>query len=345
MKKSISILGILLLFSSLLQAQLSVKEKRQMEKLYNEGVNHLLSGDYTNALSSMSNCIQIDQSNAKAYLQRGRAQAALGDLQLALNDIDLAINYDKDLGEAYFYKGYFLFGKDTSSLSEQYLQLSLDKGFELPETYYYLGLAGLLKGEDDIALINFNKAIIMKDNYALAYHDRAGIKRRLGDYNGALYDYKTAVNYMELFPLAYNNMGSVKLILGDYTGALSDFTTAIEQDPKLFIAYNNRGFANYQLGEYDSAFVDFSTALELSQDFTEAKFNSASVLAKKNELAEAIQLLDQITLDSPELGIVYLNRGLIKEMKGDILGACMDWNRALELGEEEAAEYLKECKN
>ena len=70
-------------------------------------------------------------------------------------------------------------------------------------------------------------------DFALAYHERAGVKRRIGDLQGSHFDYKTAIEYQPPFPLAYNNMGSVKILLGDYEGAIEDYTTALEQDPEL----------------------------------------------------------------------------------------------------------------
>jgi len=36
---------------------------------------------------------------------------------------------------------------------------------------------------------------------------------------------------------------------------------------------------------------------------------------------------------------------LIRELSGNLNGACEDWNRAKELGAEQAEAYLKECKN
>lgn len=344
MKKSIAIISILFLFSFLVQAQLSLKEKRQMDRLYNSGVEQLTDHNFQGALSSFDQCLVYDGTNSMVYLQRGRVNAALGNYNEALSDLDRAIQYNPDLGEAYFYKGYLMSGKDTTGTDKRMLQMSLEKGFELAETYYYIGLDHLLSGEDDKALINFDKAIRIKDDYALACHDRAGIKRRMGDFNGALYDYKTSVNYKEYFPLAYNNMGSVKMVLGDFDGAIADFSRAIEQDPKYFLAYNNRGYAHYQLGKLDTAMVDFSKAIELEPGFMEARLNKSSVFARSDEHKHALELLNGIIEENPEEGLLYLNRGLVKEMTGDVVGACDDWTKAFELGEEGAAEYLKECK-
>ena len=57
-----------------------------------------------------------------------------------------------------------------------------------------------------------------------------------------------------------------------------------------------------------------------------------------------MKMLDEVTRENPEEGILYLNRGLVREMSGDVIGACADWNKALELGQQQAVEFLKECK-
>ncbi len=344
MKRMLTFTVLLILITQSTFSQLSVREKRQMDRLYNAGIEQLMNSDYLNAISSFTKCIEIDDMNALAYLHRGRVEAALGQMQNALSDIDKALMFNNSLAEAYFYKGYFLWGSDTTGLSEEMLNEALSRGFENAQLYYYLGLTSLLEGDSDDALFKFNKAIDLDDSYALAYHDRAGIKKGLADYSGALYDYKAAVNYMEDFPLAYNNMGAVKMIVGDYIGAIEDFTTAISQDPGLDLAYNNRGYAYYQLGELDSAVVDFRNALDVNPAFMEARVNISSVLSKQGANEEAIEALNGIINDYPEVGSLYLNRGLIKELIGDVIGACEDWSLAFDLGQEEAAEYLKECK-
>ena len=341
--RMIFILTFLLLASSL-EAQLSLKEQREMKRLYNDGVERMINGDYAGSVNSFDQCLAIDSNFSQACLQRGRVEASLGENQRAIADLDQAIHYDPGSGEAHFYAGYLMFGEDTAGRAEEYLRQALSLGFENAELHYCLGLIDLLLGNDDVALLQFNKAINMKDDFALAYHDRAGIKWKMGDRLGALYDYKAAVNYMQVFPLAYNNMGAVKMTLGDYEGAINDFTKALDQDPDLYLAYNNRGFANYQLGGLDTALTDFNEAMKHHADFVEARLNASSVLARQNELDDAVEMLDQVIGMHPEEGVLFLNRGLIKEMKGDLVGACNDWNRALELGQKQAASFLEECK-
>ena len=43
----------------------------------------------------------------------------------------------------------------------------------------------------------------------------------------------------------------------------------------------------------------------------------------------------------PQNALAYRNRGLLKELTGDLNGACRDWRKAADLGYERSAELLK----
>jgi tetratricopeptide (TPR) repeat protein len=86
-------------------------------------------------------------------------------------------------------------------------------------------------------------------------------------------------------------------------------------------------------------------AISLEKEFAEANLNKSAVLAGREEVEAALSLLDGAIEDNPDISLLYLNRGLIREMRGDLKGACEDWQTASGLGAEEANEYLKECND
>jgi tetratricopeptide (TPR) repeat protein len=259
--------------------------------------------------------------------------------------VEHALALDPGLGEAWFCKGYILYGTDTTGADALCFQRAIEHGFEEAYAYYFRGLTHLREHNEDLALRDFDQALLLSEDFALAYHERAGVKRMLGDLQGAHFDYRTAIQYQPEFPQAYNNLGSVKILLGDYEGALADYTTAITMDPGLFLAYNNRGYAHYFMGDPDAALEDFNAALLLKEDFPEASLNKSSLLAGQDRMQEALSLLDTAIVNDPESAILYLNRGLVRELTGDLKGACEDWARAGELGAASAQEYLSECND
>ncbi|RPI45610.1 MAG: tetratricopeptide repeat protein [Bacteroidetes bacterium] len=201
----------------------------------------------------------------------------------------------------------------------------------------------LRQGFDGKAMNDFTRAIDLKADFSLAYHERAGIRRRMGDLQGALFDYKTAVDYRPDFPLALNNMGSVRILLGDFEGAVGDYSRALELDPGLYLALNNRGYALYFLGDLEGSLRDLDAAITLEDSFVEPRLNKSTVLVSQNLFEPALSLLSSTIGAHPAEALLYLNRGLVRELTGDLEGACQDWNRARELGVEEAGEYIGEC--
>jgi tetratricopeptide (TPR) repeat protein len=97
------------------------------------------------------------------------------------------------------------------------------------------------------------------------------------------------------------------------------------------------------MGDLEAALNDFDAAIMLDKGSAVASLNKSTVLARQNKIEPALSLLDGAIEENPGTALLYLNRGLIREMIGDLSGACEDWNHAKELGAEQAASYIGEC--
>jgi len=87
-----------------------------------------------------------------------------------------------------------------------------------------------LSGDLDGALANFNKAIKVKPDYALAYMRRGNIKDEKGDSDGAMADYNKSLELQPNLALAYYNRGLLKNQENDSVGALKDYDKSIQYD-------------------------------------------------------------------------------------------------------------------
>ena len=56
----------------------------------------------------------------------------------------------------------------------------------------------------------------------------------------------------------------------------------------------------------------------------------------------AIADCDKAIKIDPRDGDAYYNRGIAKEMDGDLNGACSDWRQASSLGDKEAADHVSD---
>lgn len=343
MKRNLLFIIAGLITCQLVYSQPSFSEKRIRDKILNEGISHVHQGDYEQAAISFTSCIEMDSTFAPAWLRLGQMFIEWGDLEEARSALQKALHYDPSLGEACFYEGYILYGRDSTGEDRRLFDLAISKGFQEPWAYYFRALTEIRDGMDAMAINDLDLAIELKEDFALAYHERAGIKRREGDLQGSHYDYQQAIGHDPGFALAYNNRGSVKILMGDYNGAIEDYSMALELNPELVIALNNRGYARYFTEDMEGALLDFNAAITSGNQLASAKLNKASLLANQGQLVPALSLLDETLEEHPGEAILYLNRGLVRELTGDLNGACEDWHRAIELGAEQANEFINEC--
>lgn len=343
MKRNLLFIVAGLITCQFVYSQLSFSDKKLRDKTLNEGIAYVHDGDYELAATRVNRCLELDSTFAPAWLLRGQLLIEWGVIEDARADLQKAQHFDPALGEAYFYEGYILFGTDSSGEDRRLFDQALSNGFQSPWSYYYRALTEIRDGMDEQAMDDLVRAIELKQDFALAYHERAGIKRRKGDYQGSHFDYQQAITFDPGFALAFNNRGSVKILMGDYSGAIEDYSMALELDPELVIALNNRGYARYFTDDKEGALHDFNAAITSGIPLASAKLNKASLLAKQGQMVPALQLLDLTLQENPDEAMLYLNRGLVRELTGDLVGACEDWHQAIALGAEEAREFINEC--
>ena len=109
----------------------------------------------------------------------------------------------------------------------------------------------------------------------------------------------------------YFERGNQRIEEENYQGAIEDFTVVIKNNPDDNNAYYNRGIAYYNLAEYTNARYDFNVFI----------------------------------VKSPEDSDGYVYRGLSKFYSDDKEGACKDWTKASNLGNEYSSDYLKDFCN
>ena len=139
--------------------------------------------------------------------------------------------------------------------------IELDPDYAL--AYLNRGNAKSFKGDHEEAIIDFDRAIDLDPSNAEAYYNRGIAKRMRGDYDGAIADYDRTIEFDTNHAVAYNNRGTAKGANGDYVEAIADFDRAIELDPNYASAYSNRGMEKSHMDDHDGAIADYNRAIEL----------------------------------------------------------------------------------
>ena len=90
----------------------------------------------------------------------------------------------------------------------------------------------------------------------------------MGQHYAAIADFDTAIRLEPDYALAYYNRGVAKRKLGQLNAAIADYDTAIQLKPDLAEAYYNRGQAKARLNRRSAAKQDLQTALRLAEKTT-----------------------------------------------------------------------------
>ena len=139
--------------------------------------------------------------------------------------------------------------------------IEMDPDYAL--AYLNRGNAKSFKGDQEAAIIDFDRAIDLDPGNSEAYYNRGIARRMRGDHDGAIADYDRTIELDPNHVSAYNNRGTAKGANGDYVGAIADFDRAIELDPNNASAYSNRGMAKSHMDDHDGTIADYNRAIEL----------------------------------------------------------------------------------
>jgi tetratricopeptide (TPR) repeat protein len=203
-------------------------------------------------------------------------------------------------------KAIFGYGITIYSALRQMAKVGIDVGVKPPDvvTTALKPDDFLIKGNEKYdqkdwrgALADYNQAIKLDSNYAIAYMNRGNVRDDLGDKQGAITDYNQAIKINPNYAKAYYNRGNVRDDLGDKQGAITDYNQAIKINPNYAKAYSNRGIVRDDLGDKQGAIADYNQAIKIN----------------------------------PNLAQAYYNRGVVRKQLGDKQGAIQDVQKAGEL--------------
>ena len=228
-----------------------------------------------------------------------------------------------------------------------------------PEAYrlYLLGnsFAARRKTKDlRVALDDYQQAIALDPNYALAYTGLASVYTFLSIYGGepgseALPKARAAaLKAIEIDPsLAepHNILGGVELFLNhDFAANERENRRALELNPNLANAYRHNGLRQAWLGHFDEALASFHHSLELEPLSPTTNVNVAWCLLFAGRTAES-DAQAKVTQDiDPTFWFTEFVFFMNARVKGDHAAAIEHLARTQELRDEpEAAAFIREA--
>ncbi len=168
------------------------------------------------------------------------------------------------------------FAKISAAENKESLEVVLTKAAQV---YYARGMASKAKRDHDQAIKDFDQAVALNPNNAVAFNDRGLVWSEKKDYDRAVKDFDEAIRLNPSWAFPVNNRGLVWSVKKDYDRAIKDFDLAIKLSPRWTFPFNNRGYAWQAKKEYDRASKDFDEAIRLAPNHPLALNNKAWLLA------------------------------------------------------------------
>ena len=184
--------------------------------------------------------------------------------------------------------------------------------------YLALGVQKSRKKDYQGALADYNQAIRLDPNYAIAHNYRGGLKRsQFNDSQGALADYNQAIRLDPNYASSYYSRGSLKESnLNDVQGGLADFNQAIRLNPNDAYAYGYRGLLRgIKLNDIQGGLADFNQAIRLNPNLAGAYGGRGLLKYKLNDRSGGIADLQKAARLFKQQNNVSLYQSAINRLK------------------------------
>ncbi len=272
-----------------------------------QGLQQLQAKDYTSAIATFTEVINIQPYLAEAYSQRGIAQYRSGNIYAAVSDYTQALQIDPKHAKTYYCR----------ALARLDLQ-------NLPGT-----------------LSDVNAALQCKEQYASAYQLRAIVHRKQGQTSNAIADFESAARlYLEQNQPDQSRQCQTQI--AQLRPLPATPTPKESSTPDLWSEqdYFARIIDLAQKGQFQKAFDEIQWVLKVSPQDGKAHCCRGLVHCKQSRFQEAIADFNQAITCTYTKAITYRNRGYARLQLGDVQGAIADCTQAIGLEPTGAENYI-----
>jgi small subunit ribosomal protein S1 len=367
---------VALLQQQLTQAHLEGDRELELLLLNDLGDNFVESKDFSNALASYKQALDIARSIGhrqneasilgklgNMYTSSAQDKEAISMYEQALSiatelqDPKLTRNVLNSLGSAW---------KDTGEISraielyEQALTLARQVGDSKAERAVLsnLGNAYASQRQSDRAIDFYEQALavarqvgdawaegITLGNLGNVYASQGQVRRAIDFYEQAL----ALIRHNEATQpepihaaIIYRNRGNAYIALEEFQRAIVDYDRAIALDPGDAIAYASKADALAQLKRYQDALASYDRAIALAPDDAATYASKGDALVQMGRYAEALFSYNRAIALDPDNAAAYAGRGDSLTNIGQYEEALASYDQAIHLSHDDIYHYQKQ---
>ncbi|MCF8229155.1 MAG: tetratricopeptide repeat protein [Bacteroidales bacterium] len=232
----------------------------------NYGIALLEKGDYKKARIQFNKVIEIDPEHVDAHFNRGNVRYKLGDYAGAVSDLEFVLQSHPKTPEAYD-----IIGKSKAKMKDfegavTAYDALIQSNPDYQIAYFNRGKVNAVMQNFRDALEDFKTYLDFNAANAEVMNLVGQTYLEIKDKDSALLYFDKAIDINNNFAMAYYNRGYLQASRRRFNAARRDFSAAIKIDPNLSFAYRGRGMVYYWTGEFKRAYQDMKRANELGME-------------------------------------------------------------------------------
>jgi tetratricopeptide (TPR) repeat protein len=234
------------------------------------GIGHLGLHRFEQAKRYFAIAIKLDKSDHIGFYNMGFALNREKKYEEALRYFNLALGLKSDHVNTKLSKMDVLFSLKQYEACFQETGSLVSLGEEAIDVYEYMGRSLVKLHRFELAIVAFNKALIIDPENLTSILYRAEANKNLERYEEEIADRTTVLNaFVEakesnfIIGQSFFFRGTAKGNSDDHTGAIQDYNKSLEYEPNQGGTYFNRAVAKINVGDLEGACQDYHKAVLL----------------------------------------------------------------------------------
>jgi len=282
---------------------------------------------------------------AALSLIRGKAFMGLNKYSDAATSFDQCLIHDAAAFDALVQKGICAYKTDSYAKSIYFISQSLLLNSINPEALLWRGRAFIATNKLDSAKKDFDLAIKYQHDNAELLAERGYVKLLLKEIGLAFEDFEKAIAIDENYCETYFFQAEYFFSIGSFGKASTVIDKAldiVDANEMYLFAKGKYLYFNSELKKADSF---FQKVIELNPAYDLAYYYAGLCKMSLNDYATAVKLFTSAIVINSKSKDYFVKRGLSFSRMGQPKKACVDFQRAIDLGATEAIELkAKFCK-
>ena len=280
-------------------------------------------GQYQEAINTISNHIELNPKDAKAFIIRSVAHGILGQMGQKQRDLEyarflnpFAFMYIKPSERSRYYEKK-QYEYDFERLSESFQKSPVK------DQYYQLYL-------DDLIHAHAQDSIIVEAIYYLSTNDIENTETVLSQISVS----------QDIAGILYDLYGLVELKKNRIDSAIEYFSKSIQSMPDFPLPYHNRAIAYKLQGEYEKAKLDLDHAIGLNEDISVFYFTLAKLNERLENKEDALYYYEKALYKNPVYVEARTNYSLLRKTLGQYNESMIQLVDILNQSEDESKKHF-----